>query len=262
VALAAEPAAGAEPRAGGELIAARLALLLACLALAFGLQAGAAGAAAPSPVSLGFEHGLDGFNTAGVGEVVPTVVAAGPGGNDVCRVVLNGDEDRSELILGGDASASSDGTMHFFEGAQYWYSFSFEIVRMRYGQPGAHNLIMQFKSDGDGSPNFGLDLWDYEGRRGLWTEGNAMGGNRFLAPLSERTWHRVEIHFRASSRGRGAYRLFLDRRLVDRRSDVNTIVPGDDYAYIKSGLYRNGGAIPGKSVLLLDSVELGRQRPG
>ena len=29
-----------------------------------------------------------------------------------------------------------------------------------------------------------------------------MGGNRFLAPLTLQAWHRIEIHFRVSGRGR------------------------------------------------------------
>ena len=121
---------------------------------------------------------------------------------------------------------------------------------MVYGHPGAHNLIMQFKSDGEGSPNFGLQLWDYEGDdgisggKGLWSHGDAMGGDRFLAPVSEHAWHDVAIHFRASSHDDGFYEVFLDGSLIDSRSGVSMIVPGRSSAYIKTGLYRNGETRP------------------
>jgi hypothetical protein len=186
----------------------------------------------------------------------------GRSGNAVCRFVLNHGEDRSELSLGGDARRGDNDTIEFHEGAEYWYAFSFNARRMDWGDPtGAWNLIMQFKSDGRGSPAFGLDLWDYHGDRGLWTEGSATS-NRFLAPLGLRAWHRVEIHFRASEHRHGYYQIYLDGRLVDSRRRVSMIVPGRDFAYVKNGLYRNGGELPGKSVLLLDSVALSAERPG
>ena len=136
---------------------------------------------------------------------------------------------------------------------------------MVYGSPtvGSHNLIMQFKSDGEGSPAFGLQLWDYEGDdgksggRGLWSHESAMGGDRFLAPVSERAWHDVAIHFRASSHDAGFYEVYLDGQLIDSRQGVSMIVPGHSYAYIKTGLYRNGGAAPGRSELLIDAAKLG-----
>jgi Polysaccharide lyase len=213
-----------------------------------------------------FQSGLEeDFNLNGVGEVVPTVVGVGPGGeNDVARFALNDDSDRSELILGPDRMGE-DGTIRFYEGAEYWYGFSFDIVRMVYGHPGAHNLFMQFKSNGYGSPLFGLQLWDVDGRKGLWTGGTSQeirhGGERFLAPVPEHSWHHVRVWFRASEHGDGFYRVYLDGRLVDRHDRTTMIVPGENFAYIKTGLYRNGDQIPGKSVLLVDSVELGSGRP-
>jgi hypothetical protein len=240
----------------------RVAALLAALALALGALAVAAASASPVRISSGFEHGLGGFNLGGVGDVYPKIIRVGHGHDKVCRFILDGDEERSELSLGGDGTAESDGTIRFGEGAEYWYAFSFDLREVAWGRPGAHNLIMQFRPNGEGTPNMALGLWDYKGSRGLWTEGNAMGGNRFLAPLTLHAWHRVEIHFRASGRGRGFYQVYLDGKLVDGRSGVNTIVPGKAYGFIKDGLYRNGEAIQGKSVLLLDSVELSTQRPG
>ncbi len=178
-------------------------------------------------------------------------------------VRLTGEQDRSELILGGNGSGSTAGTIRFVEGDEYFYGFSFYIQSMVYGRPGAHNLIMQFKSADSGSPNFGLQLWDYEGDgghgggKGLWSHGPAMGGDRFLAPIAEEAWHDLIIHFKASSVGAGFYELYLDRELIDARSGVSMIVPGAPYAYIKDGLYRNGEEIPGTSEIRLDAAKLG-----
>jgi hypothetical protein len=217
----------------------------------------------PGPVlpplrEAGFENGLFGWNLAGVGDEVPTVVSdiVRTGANSG-RVLLTGSEGRSELIFGGNGSGSTSGTAEFREGDEYWYGFSFYILQMVWGHPGAHNLVMQFKSDGEGSPAFGLDLWDYQGHRGLWSEGSATGGgNRFLAPLSEDAWYDVAIHFRASERGAGFYETFLNGRLIDARQNISMIVPGKGYAYIKNGIYR-GQEIPGTSEIRLDSAKLG-----
>ena len=218
----------------------------------------------PGPVvpplqEAGFENGLVGWNIAGVGEVVPTVVSdIVRTGSKSARVILTGTENRSELIFGGNGTGSTSGTAEFGEGDEYWYGFSFYILQMVWGHPGAHNLVMQFKSDGEGSPAFALGFWDTNGDRGLWSEGSAAGGgNRFLAPLSERTWYDVAIHFRASERGAGFYETFLDGRLIDSRQNVSMIVPGMGSAYIKDGLYRNGREIPGTSEIRLDSAKLG-----
>ncbi|HEX2096534.1 MAG TPA: heparin lyase I family protein [Solirubrobacterales bacterium] len=220
---------------------------------------------APEPLlDAGFESGLDGWNTAGVGEVLPSL------SDDIVRdgrlaavVRLTGDLDRSELILGGTGGRSTAGTVRFYEGDEYWYAFSFYIHSMVYGRPGAHNTIMQFKSDGEGSPSFGLQLWDYEGDdgvsggRGLWSHGAAMGGDRFLAPAAEGSWHDVIVHFKASRVGAGSYEVYLDGRLVDARDGVSMIRPDRTYAYIKDGLYRNGSEIPGTSEIRLDAARLG-----
>ncbi len=221
----------------------------------------------PAPAALveaDFENGLSGWNTAGVGDVVPKVTT------DIVRdgakssaIKLTGEQDRSELILGGNGGGSTAGMIQFREGDEYFYGFSFYIETMVYGEPGAHNLIMQFKSNDSGSPNFGLQLWDYagddghSGGRGLWSHGNAMGGDRFLSPVAEQTWHDVIIHFRASSVGAGFYEVYLDGALIDTRSGVSMIVPGASFAYIKDGLYRNGEEIPGTSEIRLDAAKLG-----
>lgn len=214
----------------------------------------------------GFESGLLNWNTAGVGEAIPTVVSdIVRSGSRAGDVALSGSQSRSELILGGDGGGSTDGMIEFREGDEYWYGFSFYIVSMVYGHPGAHNLIMQFKGNDDGSPAFGLQLWDYEGDdgeyagnpKGLWSHGPAMDGDRFLAPVAEHAWHDIVIHFKASGSGSGFYELYLDGSLVDARSGVSMIADGASFAYIKDGLYRNGSRIPGSSEIRLDAARLG-----
>ena len=214
----------------------------------------------------GFEQGLVGWNTAGVGESMPTVTSdIVRSGSHSAKFVLTGRQNRSELILGGSGTNDNEDAARFYEGAEYWYGFSFYIVSMVYGHPGAHNLIMQFKGNDEGSPAFGLQLWNYEGDdgeygadpKGLWSHGSGMDGDRFLAPAAEHTWHDVAIHFKASRVGAGFYEVFLDGSLVDSRSGTSMIVPTADHAYIKNGIYRNGGTIPGSSEIRLDDARLG-----
>lgn len=209
-------------------------------------------------VDAGFEDGFLGWNMNGVGDVEPTIVGdLTRAGSRSSRVVLTGSQDRSELMLDGEGSALGSGTVQFYEGDEYHYAFSFNVRSMVYGRPGAHNLLMQFKSDGTGSPNFGLMLWDYDGKRGLWSHSEAMGGDRYLAPISHDRWHDVRIHFRASRAGEGFYRLYLDGALIDARDNVSMIRTDRTFGYIKTGLYRNGGQIPGTSEIRLDSGLLG-----
>lgn len=94
------------------------------------------------------------------------------------------------------------------------------------------------------------------GGRGLWSHGSAMGGDRFLAPVIERTWHRLEIAFFASRTNAGSYSVSLDGVIVDRREGVSIIRPDRSYIYIKQGLYRNGPARPGTSEVLVDGAGL------
>jgi len=189
--------------------------------------------APPALLEADFEDGLSGWNTAGVGDVVPRVTMdIVRDGTKSSAIKLTGEQDRSELILGGNGGGSTAGTIQFREGDEYFYGFSFYIETMVYGEPGAHNLIMQFKSNDGGSPNFGLQLWDYAGDD-------------------------LVIHFKASSVDAGFYEVYLDGTQIDSRSGVSMIVPGAAYAYIKDGLYRNGAEIPGTSEIRLDAAKLG-----
>ncbi len=206
----------------------------------------------------GFENGLNGWNIGGVGDVIPTTVSdIVRAGSRSGKVILTGSQNRSELILGGSGTYDTTDTIRFREGEERYYAFSFNVRSMQYGRPGAHNLLMQFKSDGTGSPNFGLMLWDYDGKRGLWTHSDAMGGDRYLRPIAHNQWHDVVIHFKASRTDQGFYRLYLNGEQIDARSGVSMIRPDRTYAYIKNGIYRNGGQIPGTSEIRLDAVRLG-----
>ena len=211
---------------------------------------------APTFIDAGFENGLSNWSIAGVGEEIPTVVEdIVDTGTKSGRVVLSGDENRSELIL-----AEKKEIAEFPPGTERWYAFSINVCTMIYGRPGAHNLIMQLKSDNEGSPRVSLGLWDYEGKRGLWSEGDVMGGNQFLAPLTEKVWHDILVHFKVTTDKTGFYEIYLDGRLVDSRSDISVLRPGAENAYIKTGLYRNGGEIPGLSEIRIDSAKLGMTR--
>jgi hypothetical protein len=221
-------------------------------------------APAPAPAPLleaGFENGLANWNIAGVGDVAPTVVSdTARTGSKSGKVLLTGTQDRSELIFGGNGGGSNTGTVKIWEGDEYWYAFSFNIQSMVYGKPGAHNLIMQLKGSDSGSPGFGLMLWNYQGKRGLWSHGPGMGGDRFLSLAAERQWHDVLIHFKASRVGAGSYEIYLDGQLIDTRANTSVIASAAQHAYIKNGLYRNGDNIPGTSEIRLDAARLGTSR--
>ncbi len=217
-------------------------------------------------MTAGFENGLNGWNIGGVGDAIPTVASdIVREGSRSAKVVLTGTQGRSELIFGGTGTANIDGMRKFYEGEEYFYGFSFYINSMVYGHPGAHNLIMQFKGSDEGSPAFGLQLWDYEGDhgeyrsnpKGLWSHGVGMGGDRFLAPAAEHQWHDVVIHFKVSRVGAGSYQVYLDGKLVDTREHTSMLVPEASFGYIKNGIYRNGANIPGTSEIRLDAAKLG-----
>lgn len=209
----------------------------------------------PAHLDAGFENGLHEWNTAGVGDVVPTIVSdLVRSGTQSARVVLEGQQERSELILGGPNIGH---LVRFYQGNDFFYGFSFLVLSMTYGRPGAHNLIFQFKSSNEGSPRFGLQLWDYKGHRGLWTHGEAMGGDRFLAPIETGRWYDVAIHFEVSSHDTGFYRVHVNGTLVDAANQVSILREEADFGYIKNGLYRNPETIPGPSEIRLDSAVLG-----
>ncbi len=210
-----------------------------------------------------FENGLSGWSTAATSQVTPRLV----GGivRDGVRsslVRLTGTWSRSQLILGGDGGGSDDGVVQIHEGDEYAFAFSFYIQTMVYGELGVDNAILRLKSDASETPAFGLQLWGpavggQDGERGLWSSGEAVGGDRFLAAVPEREWHDAIIHFRASSQGVGFYAVYIDGELVDARDAVSVIAPGSSYAQIEVGLYRSGGEVPGTSEIRIDAAKLG-----
>lgn len=239
-----------------------VALSVACAALGFDATPGETRARpAPPSFSSGFEHGLRGFNLAGVGDVDPTVTASNASrGRHAGRFELRGHQERSEVIVGGNGGRSTHGALEFEEGDAGWFGFSFNVRQMIWGRIGIHNLIMQFKSEGTGSPEFALQLTDMRGERGFWSSGGASIVDRFLAPVQPRRWYRVLFNYRASSSDDGFFRVFLDGRKIDGRDGINLIVPGKRSAYLKLGLYRDGDRLPGRSVVLFDAVRQGPTR--
>lgn len=145
------------------------------------------------------------------------------------------------------------------EGEEGALAFSFLVQAQAYRSPGEENLILRFAGEAGGSPSFGLQLWDDGGgtQHGLWASGDAMGGERFLAPVADGAWHRVVTVFKASSEGDGFYLVLLDGEPVDARAFVSLIEPGSDSALIEVGLFRGGERVEGFSEVLVGPTELG-----
>jgi len=214
----------------------------------------------PSPHLIAdFENGLEGWSTAATSEVTPRLVSGiVRDGERSSLVRLTGTRSRSQLVLGGDGGEGEESTVQIHEGDEYAFAFSFYIQAMAYGEPGVDNAILRLKSDSSERPAFGLQLWDSTlGERGLWSSGDAVGGDRFLAPVEEQVWHDTIVHFRASSLDSGFYAVYLDGELVDARDTVSVIAPGSGYAQIEVGLYRDGVQVPGTSEIRIDAARLG-----
>jgi hypothetical protein len=190
----------------------------------------------------------------------PRVTRGVVGGGRTSRVVrLSGEQAGSELILGDDATGAPT---EFREGDEYVLSFSFNIGSMAYGEPGADNVMVEFTDETGEVRSLGLHLWqdaigDSQGLgRGLWAGGEAAGGDRFLSSVAERTWHDVEIDFRASAAGAGFYAVFLDDQMVDVRGGVSLIPSGSASAEIGIGLLRDPSLVQGTSELRLGPTSL------
>jgi hypothetical protein len=207
-----------------------------------------------------FENGLQGWSTSSMGDAVPRVgfgIARDGSRSGVVR--LFDGQSRSQLILGGDGGDSEAGALQIREGDEYAFAFSFYIETIVYAAPGVDNLLMQFKSDASDSQTLGLQLWDAGDGigRGLWSSGDAVSGNRFLAAVPERVWHDAIVHFGASSQGAGFYEVYLDGQLIDARSGVSLIAPGSSHAQIEVGLSRDGERVRGTSEIRIDAAKLG-----
>ncbi|HWM54347.1 MAG TPA: heparin lyase I family protein [Solirubrobacterales bacterium] len=210
-----------------------------------------------------FENGMEGWSTAATSEVTPRLVSGiVRDGERSSLVRLTGTRSRSQLILGGDGDEGDEGVVQIHEGDEYAFAFSFYIQTMTYGEPGVDNAILRLTSDASETSAFGLQLWNpavggQDGERGLWSSGEAVGGDRFLAPVPELEWHDAIVHFRASSQGAGFYAVYLDGELVDARDAVSMIVPGSSYVQIEVGLHRSGEQVAGTSEIRIDAAKLG-----
>jgi len=120
-------------------------------------------------------------------------------------------------------------------GDELEYSFSFFLEPMVFGLPGEDSPIVQIRGEESESASFGLQLWDDgAGQRGLWASGDAMGGERFLAPLAEGVAHKATLYLQASSEDDGFYLLTVDGQPVDARAWVSLIDPGSSSALIET----------------------------
>lgn len=131
------------------------------------------------------------------------------------------------------------------EGEEHAVAFSFFVQPTAYREPGTDNLILRFVDEAGERSRFGLQLWDdgSGGQRGLWASGEAMGGERFLAPVAEETWHEAVLYFQASSEDDGLYLLTLDGQPIDARAWVSLIDSGSGFARLEVGLFRDGEGI-------------------
>lgn len=175
---------------------------------------------------------------------VPTVLGGRPGGPSTAGT--------------GEIGGGSEEPVEIREDGEYAFAFSFYLQPTAYRAPGDENLILRFVGEPGEPPTFGLQLWDdgSGGQRGLWSSGEAMGGERFLAPLAEGAWHRVVVYFQASSEDDGLYLLLLDGEAIDARAWVS-LLPESGVAQIEVGLFREGERVVGSPDVLFGPTELG-----
>lgn len=129
------------------------------------------------------------------------------------------------------------------DGGVYLLSLSFQVGAIAYLPPGEDNLLVQFNSSGAAGPSLGLQLWDDGlGGRGLWSSGEATGGERFLAALSGA--HLLEVYFQASGGADGFYLAFLDGEAIDAGAGVSLIGADAERGTVEVGLFREGEFLP------------------
>ncbi len=160
---------------------------------------------------------------------------------------------------GGPIGGGSAEGIEILPGDEYAFSFSFYIQPSVYRLPGEENLILQFKGEVSESPSLGLQLWDdgSGAQRGVWASGDAMGGERFLAPVAEGVWHQVVLCFKASSEADGFYLLLLDGQPIDARAWVGLIDSDSGSAQLEAGLFREGEPVSGSPDIFFGPTQLG-----
>ncbi len=151
------------------------------------------------------------------------------------------------------------GPVEVYDGDEYAYSFSFYIRPEAYRAPGEDNLILRFADEAGEEHSLGLQLWDDGSgtQRGLWASGEAMGGERFLAPVAQRAWHQVVLYFEASSEDDGLYLLLLDGEPIDTGAWVSLIDPASDHGLLEAGLFRNGERVESSPEIFFGAARLG-----
>ncbi|HET8862372.1 MAG TPA: hypothetical protein VFM94_03880 [Solirubrobacterales bacterium] len=172
----------------------------------------------------------------GSGSQPPGPIAGGvdPGGEDL--------GDRVEIQAGDELE----------------YGFSFHVEPTAFRPPGSDNLILRIRGEASEDSSFALQLWDDgAGQRGLWSSGDAMGGERFLAPVVEGSWHDVTVHLQASSEDDGFYLLTLDGRPIDARAWISLIDSESSYARLETGLFREGESVLDPADVFFGAGQLG-----
>lgn len=151
------------------------------------------------------------------------------------------------------------GPVQIYEGDEYAYSFSFYSQPEAYRAPGEDNMILRVGDEMDQSHTFGLQLWDDGSgtQRGLWASGEAMDGERFLAPLTEGAWHEVILCFQAASEDDGLYLLLLDGEPIDTRAWVSLIDSTGGYGLLEAGLFREGERVANSPEIYFGPARLG-----
>jgi hypothetical protein len=162
-------------------------------------------------------------------------------------------------MAGGPVEADPGEPIAVNDGDEIALSFLVQVAPTAYRLPGEENLILRLGSEAGEEPSLGLQLWDDgsgEGR-GLWSSGEAMGGERFLAPLSEGAWHRVTIYLQASSSDDGFYLLTLDGEPIEARAWVGLIESEGGSAQLEIGLFRDGQRISDPTDVFFGPAMLG-----
>lgn len=136
------------------------------------------------------------------------------------------------------------------EGEEGAFAFSFFILPTAYLALGIENSIARFSGEASETSSFGLQLWDDGGAegRGLWASGEAMGGERFLAPVEVGVWHELAVYFRASSEGDGFYLVLLDSEPVDARAWISLLDADAERTWIELGPSVEPGSVGGVAV--------------
>jgi hypothetical protein len=134
----------------------------------------------------------------------------------------------------GEAPSPTD-SVEIHPGDELEYTFSFFVEPTAFRLLGEDEPIVRIRSEESESASFGLQLWDDRaGQRGLWSSGDAMGGERFLGPLVEGVAHQATLYLQASSENDGFYLLTVDGQPADARAWVSLIDSGSSYALIET----------------------------